>query len=134
MTTGTDAPKEATLFGHPRGLTSLFATEMWERFSYYGMRAILIYTLVNYLLKDPTLHSIFGYYAFKHALELVFNAGRPLAVQPLASTIYGTYTAFVYLTPVIGGFIADRWIGQRYSVIIGAIIMAIGEFTLMLPQ
>ena len=84
------------------------------------MRAILVYSLVNYLLKTPTVDSVFGYHAFKHLLELVFNAGHPLGVQPLSSTIYGTYTAFVYLTPVIGGFIADRWIGQRYSVIIGA--------------
>src|SRR5580658_9197324 len=134
MTMEAGAPKEATLFGHPRGLTFLFQTEMWERFSYYGMRAILIYSLVNYLLLHPTVDSILGYRPFKHILELVFNAGHPLAVQPLSSTIYGTYTAFVFLTPVIGGFIADRWIGQRYSVIIGAIIMAIGEFTLMLPQ
>jgi POT family proton-dependent oligopeptide transporter len=133
-TTDAAAPKEATWFGHPRGLTWLFATEMAERFSYYGMRAILVYSLVNYLLKNPTVNTIFGYHAFKHILELVFNAGHPLGVQPLSSTIYGTYTAFVYLTPVIGGFIADRWIGQRYSVVIGAIIMAIGEFTLMMPQ
>jgi proton-dependent oligopeptide transporter, POT family len=134
MTTGTDAPKEATLFGHPRGLTSLFATEMWERFSYYGMRAILILTLYNYLLHSPTVDGLIGYHALKWFLETVFNAGHPLALQPLSSEIYGLYTAFVYLTPVFGGMIADRWIGQRYSVIIGAIIMACGEFTLMLPQ
>lgn len=132
MTTDATAPKEATLFGHPRGLTYLFTTEMWERFSYYGMRAILIYTLVNSILKNP--QGVIGYSVLKRALELAFNAGHPLALQPLSSDIYGTYTAFVYLTPVIGGFIADRWIGQRYSVIIGGIIMAIGEFTLMLPQ
>jgi POT family proton-dependent oligopeptide transporter len=134
MTTETAAPKEPQLFGHPRGLTSLFATEMWERFSYYGMRAILIYSLVNYLLLHPTVDGVIGYHTLKRALELVFNAGHPLATQPLSSTIYGTYTAFAYLTPLLGGAIADRWIGQRYSVIIGAIIMALGEFTLMLPQ
>ena len=126
------APKEATILGHPRGLTFLFTTEMWERFSYYGMRAILIYTLVNHILKHPS--TVIGYSVLKRALELAFNAGHPLALQPLSSNIYGTYTAFVYLTPVIGGFIADRWIGQRYSVIIGAVIMAVGEFKLMLPQ
>ncbi|HTW34090.1 MAG TPA: peptide MFS transporter [Rhizomicrobium sp.] len=126
------APKEPTLFGHPRGLTFLFTTEMWERFSYYGMRAILIYTLVNHILKHP--NAVLGYSVLKRALELAFNAGHPLAMQPLSSNIYGTYTAFVYLTPVVGGFIADRWIGQRYSVIVGGVIMAIGEFTLMLPQ
>ena len=132
MTTEAGAPKEATILGHPRGLTFLFTTEMWERFSYYGMRAILIYTLVNHILKHP--QAVLGYSVLKRALELALNAGHPLAMQPLSSNIYGTYTAFVYLTPVIGGLIADRWIGQRYSVIIGAIIMAVGEFTLMLPQ
>jgi proton-dependent oligopeptide transporter, POT family len=135
MTTVAAAPKrESTILGHPTGLTFLFTTEMWERFSYYGMRAILIYSLVNYLLKAPTVDSIIGFQAFRHVLEFVFNAGRPLAIQPLSSTIYGTYTAFVYITPVFGGWIADRWIGQRYSVIIGAIIMAFGEFALMLPH
>src|SRR5271154_5379313 len=135
MTTEAAAPKrESTILGHPTGLTFLFTTEMWERFSYYGMRAILIYSLVNYLLLHPTVDTIFGFHAFKRILELVFNAGRPLAIQPLSSTIYGTYTAFVYITPVLGGWLADRWIGQRYSVIIGAIIMAFGEFALMLPH
>jgi len=128
------AVKERTLFGHPIGLSYLFTTEMWERFSYYGMRAILIYTLVNYLLLLPTAESVIGYHALKHIFELVYNGGLPLAPQPLSSLIYGHYTAFVYFTPVIGGFIADRWLGQRNSVIIGAIIMAIGEFTLMSPH
>lgn len=134
MTTDSAAPKEPTLFGHPRGLTFLFTTEMWERFSYYGMRAILIYSLVNWLLKHPAVDGIIGYHALKTALEWFFNAGRPLAPQPLSSNIYGTYTALVYLTPFIGGFISDRWIGQRRSVIIGGAIMALGEFTLMTSQ
>ena len=125
---------EPTWFGHPRGLTFLFTTEMWERFSYYGMRAILIYSLVNHLLTHPTVDTILGYHTFKRVLELVFNAGHTLAPQPLSSNIYGAYTAFVYLTPLLGGMIADRWIGQRFSVIIGAIVMACGEFALMLPQ
>jgi POT family proton-dependent oligopeptide transporter len=134
MTADASAPKEPQLFGHPRGLTFLFTTEMWERFSYYGMRAILVYTLVNYLLQHPVVDSVIGYRALKHALEVIFNAGQPLGPQPLSSLIYGNYTAFVYLTPLIGGAIADRWIGQRYSVIIGAVVMAIAEFTLMTPQ
>jgi POT family proton-dependent oligopeptide transporter len=128
------APKGGTLFGHPRGLTYLFTTEMAERFSYYGMRAILVLYLTNYLLLHPTVDGVVGYGAVKHLLELIFNAGHPLGVQPLSSAIYGAYTALVYLTPFFGGIIADRWIGQRYSVIIGGVIMAIGEFTLMLPQ
>ncbi len=126
--------KERTLFGHPIGLSYLFTTEMWERFSYYGMRALLVLTLANYLLLTPTAESVIGYHALKHFFELIYNGGQPLSPKPLASLIYGNYTSFVYLTPILGGIIADRWLGQRKSVVIGAIIMATGEFTLMLPQ
>src|SRR6185437_15933083 len=125
---------EPELFGHPRGLTFLFTTEMWERFSYYGMRAILVLYLTNYLLLHPAVDHVIGYSTIKGILEFVFNGGKPLAVKPLSSLIYGNYTAFVYLTPYFGGIIADRWIGQRYSVIIGGVIMAAGEFTLMVPE
>jgi proton-dependent oligopeptide transporter, POT family len=125
---------ERQLFGHPLGLTYLFTTEMWERFSYYGMRAILILYLTNFVLLHPHVESVVGYETIKSVFEAVFNGGHHLAVQPLSSIIYGNYTAFVYLTPVLGGIIADRWLGQRYSVIIGGIIMTIAEFTLMLPQ
>ncbi|HEY5238232.1 MAG TPA: peptide MFS transporter [Rhizomicrobium sp.] len=128
------APREAELFGHPRGLTYLFTTEMWERFSYYGMRAILVLYLTNYLLLHPQVDSVLGYHTLKEIFEYIFNGGRPLGVQPLSSVIYGNYTAFVYLTPFFGGIIADRWLGQRRSVIVGGIIMAAGEFVLMAPQ
>ncbi|MBV9331674.1 MAG: peptide MFS transporter [Alphaproteobacteria bacterium] len=123
---------EARLFGHPRGLTFLFTTEMWERFSYYGMRAILVLYLTNYLLlPGPSAH-VLGYHAIKGAFEGIL--GHPLGVQPFSSLIYGNYTAFVYLTPFFGGIIADRWIGQRYSVIIGGVTMAAAEFVLMSPD
>jgi POT family proton-dependent oligopeptide transporter len=128
------AVKERTLFGHPIGLSYLFTTEMWERFSYYGMRALLILTLANYLLLQPTADSVIGYQSLKHFFEIVYNGGDPLGPYPLASLVYGNYTSFVYLTPLIGGVIADRWLGQRNSVIVGAAIMAIGEFTLMSPH
>src|ERR1700742_4172136 len=97
------ADKTPQLFGHPRGLTFLFTTEMWERFSYYGMRAILVLYLTNYLLLHPAVDGIVGYSAMKRAFELIFNAGHPLGVQPLSSAIYGGYTALVYLTPFFGG-------------------------------
>jgi POT family proton-dependent oligopeptide transporter len=129
-----DAPAEKNLFGHPRGLTWLFTTEMWERFSYYGMRAILILYLTNFLLLPGVSEHVIGYHAIKHLFETLFNGGRPLDVQPFSSLIYGNYTAFVYLTPFFGGLIADRWIGQRYSVIIGGVTMAIAQFVLMAPN
>ena len=132
--TAAGAVKERTLFGHPIGLSYLFTTEMCERFSYYGMRALLILTLANYLLLQPTADSVIGYQALKHFFEIIYNGGAPLGPYPLASLVYGNYTSFVYLTPLIGGVIADRWLGQRNSVIVGAAIMAIGEFTLMSPK
>jgi POT family proton-dependent oligopeptide transporter len=129
-----DTAPEKTLFGHPRGLTWLFTTEMWERFSYYGMRAILVLYLTQFLLLHPNFESVIGYHAVKHVLEVIFNGGRPLDVQPFSSLIYGNYTAFVYLTPFFGGLIADRLLGQRFSVIVGGVTMAIAEFTLMSPD
>ena len=123
--------RERTLLGHPLGLSVLFGTEMWERFSYYGMRAILILYLTNFLLLQPIASNVVGH----DMLRAIFESFTgPLNVQQFASMIYGTYTAFVYLTPFFGGIIADRWLGQRYTVIIGAITMAIAEFTLMLPE
>jgi POT family proton-dependent oligopeptide transporter len=125
MTVETAPARAAELFGHPRGLTFLFATEMWERFSYYGMRALLVLYMVKHLLQPGQAETVIGYGAIKAALEFLFG---PLGVQPLSSHIYGFYTAFVYLTPVIGGLIADRWLGQRRTVILGAVLMAIGHF------
>ena len=129
-----DQGPQKTLFGHPRGLTWLFTTEMWERFSYYGMRAILILYLTNVLLLPGHAEHAIGYAWVKHLFESLFNGGEPLGIQPFSSLIYGNITAFVYLTPFFGGLIADRWIGQRYSVIIGGVMMAIAEFTLMSPD
>jgi POT family proton-dependent oligopeptide transporter len=113
------------LFGHPRGLTFLFATEMWERFSYYGMRALLVLYMVKYLLEPQRAGAVIGLAPFRHALEAVFG---PLAPQPFASQIYGFYTGLVYLTPIFGGLLADRVLGQRRTVILGAALMAIGHF------
>jgi len=113
------------LFGHPRGLSFLFATEMWERFSYYGMRALLVLYMVKYLLDPKHASEVTGLSAFRHAVEFVFG---PLATQPLASQIYGFYTGLAYLTPIFGGLLADRVLGQRRTVILGAGLMAIGHF------
>ena len=119
------AKAPSDLFGHPRALSFLFATEMWERFSYYGMRALLVLYMVEYLLKPAQADSVLGLAGFKSALEAVFG---PLSVQPLASQIYGFYTGLVYLTPIFGGLLADRVLGQRRTVILGAALMAVGHF------
>jgi POT family proton-dependent oligopeptide transporter len=117
------APKQ--LFGHPRGLAFLFGTEMWERFSYYGMRALLVLYLTEYLLLPGHSEQVIGLATLRSGLESIFG---PLGTQPFSSYIYGFYTAFVYLTPIFGGLLADRVLGQRKTVIIGAILMAIGHF------
>ena len=90
---------DKTLFGHPRGLFVLFFAEMWERFSYYGMRALLIF------------------YLTKHWL---FSDGQ-------ANLVYGAYASLVYITPVLGGFLADRYLGQRKAVLFGAVLLTIGH-------
>jgi POT family proton-dependent oligopeptide transporter len=127
--------KGRTLFGHPIGLFVLFLTEMWERFSYYGMRGLLKLYMVNYLLVsgrqllqggservtgDPG--AVFGWSWIQTLL--------PVDVQGQASVIYGWYTGLVYLTPLLGGFIADRYWGQRKTVVFGGLLMAFGHFVM----
>ncbi len=120
-----DSTSASDLFGHPRGLTFLFATEMWERFSYYGMRALLVLYMVKYLLQPDRAESVIGLGALRSIYESMLG---PLGVQPFSSHIYGLYTGLVYLTPVLGGILADRVLGQHRTVLIGAVLMALGHF------
>src|SRR5712691_9510031 len=120
-----DMARPRDLFGHPRGLSFLFATEMWERFSYYGMRALLVLYMVKYLLQPGHADSVIGLGALKQFYEAIFG---PLDVQPFASHIYGLYTGLVYLTPLFGGMLADRVLGQHRTILLGAAMMAIGHF------
>jgi POT family proton-dependent oligopeptide transporter len=119
------------LFGHPRGLTFLFTTEMWERFSYYGMRSLLVLYMTKFLLLSDHSGHVIGLAALKRALEGVFG---PLDVQPLSSQIWGLYTGLVYFTPIFGGLLADRVLGQRRTVVIGAVLMAFGHFMMAVEQ
>ncbi len=121
----------ADLFGHPRGLTFLFTTEMWERFSYYGMRSLLVLYMTKYLLLPDHAGSVAGLLTVKHGLETVFG---PLDVQPLSSQIWGLYTGLVYFTPIFGGLLADKVLGQRRTVVVGAVLMAIGHFMMAIEQ
>ncbi len=121
-----EVAKGRTILGHPAGLFVLFFTEMWERFSYYGMRSLLVLYMVNHLFLHPEAgQRVLGFGLVKGGLEAIFG---PLEPQPLSSQIYGLYTAFVYLTPFFGGMLADRVIGQRRAVILGGVLMAIGHF------
>src|SRR6188768_571554 len=98
---------------------------MWERFSYYGMKALLVLYMVKYLLQPEHAQSVVGFATLKSGLEFLFG---PLDIQPLSSHIYGLYTGFVYFTPILGGIIADRMLGQRRTVVLGALLMALGHF------
>ncbi|MBL8305595.1 MAG: peptide MFS transporter [Rubrivivax sp.] len=120
------AAPAATWFGHPKGLAVLFLAEMWERTSYYGMRTLLVLYMVDHLFKRPDADSaVLGLAPLKAVLTL---AHGPLQAQALASLVYGLYTAFVYLSPVFGGMLADRVLGRRRTVVVGGLLMAIGHF------
>jgi POT family proton-dependent oligopeptide transporter len=171
--------QQRTLMGHPVGLFVLFFTEMWERFSYYGMRGLLKLYMVNYLfvsarqiyqggaydpskIADP--NAVFGWSFIQSLLPSVDAsqaaqciqtkvailtqgdavkglqavsvdvaqriAEQTCAIEPRASVIYGWYTGLVYLTPLLGGWMADRYLGQRRSVLMGGLVMAAGQFLL----
>jgi POT family proton-dependent oligopeptide transporter len=98
---------------------------MWERFSYYGMRALLVLYMVNHLLKPESAGEVLGLGALRSALE--FLSG-PLATQPFASQIYGLYTSGVYLTAILGGLLADRLLGRTRTIALGAGMMVAGHF------
>jgi POT family proton-dependent oligopeptide transporter len=119
------------LFGHPRGLTFLFGTEMWERFSYYGMRALLVYYLTKYLLLPGHVEHVLLYPQVKAFYEWMSG---PLNVQQISSLIYGTYTGLIYATPLLGGWLADRYLGQRHTVLIGIVLMAFGHFMMAVER
>src|SRR5215210_2278660 len=104
------AEHDRAFFGHPRGLSTLFFTEMWERFSYYGMRALLILFMTAPLT----------------AGGLGFDTAA-------AGAIYGLYTSMVYMATLPGGWIADRLIGQRRAVLYGGIVISSGHFSMAFP-
>jgi POT family proton-dependent oligopeptide transporter len=121
-------PQQRHIGEHPFALYFLFFTEMWERFSYYGMRALLVYYMMKHILLDQWKDTVLGHAALIGGLTKVFGT---MDLDAQSSQIYGLYTAFVYLTPLAGGMIADRFIGQRRSVYIGGLIMAAAQFVLM---
>ena len=125
------ARQDTAFLGHPKGLFFLAFTEAWERFSFYGMTALVVLYMVNQLLLPGHLGHIAGMDGFRAAIESIFG---PLSTQALASEIYGLYSAFVYFTPLLGGIVADRWIGQRNAVVIGALLMCGGHLAMAFDQ
>ncbi|MCK9542512.1 MAG: peptide MFS transporter [Novosphingobium sp.] len=116
------AAHDRAFLGHPKGLGYLSVVEGCERFSYYSMQTLLVLYMVNYLLLPGQEESVIGLSWLKDG----WYAG--LSGQPLASAIFGDYTALVYLTPILGGVLADRFLGRRMALILGGLIMALGHF------
>ncbi|MBU6267322.1 MAG: peptide MFS transporter [Sphingomonadales bacterium] len=115
-------PHDRAFLGHPRGLGFLALTEGCERFSYYSMQTLLVLYMVKYLLVPGRMAGVAG---LDWARDTLWGG---LAGQPLASAIFGTYTALVYMTPIAGGFIADMWLGRRRTLVLGGVVMTLGHF------
>ncbi len=125
LTAGVASSRDRAFLGHPSGFGYLAFTEGWERFSYYGMQALLVLYMVDQLLRPGHFEHVLGLGGLKAALQAVFG---PLSIQALSSQIFGLYTSLVYVTPILGGIAGDRWLGRRMAVTIGALTMAAGHF------
>lgn len=119
---------EDNIFGHPKGLFFLAFTEMWERFSFYGMRALLILYMVQDLLISDRVDKVAGMAAYRSAIESIFGQ---LSTQAFASQTFGLYAGFVYFTPLLGGLLADRWLGAKKVVMAGIALMTLGHFAMV---
>jgi len=115
-------PHDSAFLGHPKGLGYLAFVEGCERFSYYSMQTLLVLYMVKYLLLPANMGNVIGLQWLQQA------AYDGKEGQPLASAIFGDYSSLVYLTPIAGGLIADRWLGRRNTLLLGAVVMAIGHF------
>jgi proton-dependent oligopeptide transporter, POT family len=124
-----EARRRDTVFlGHPPGLGWLSASEFWERFSYYGMQGLLVLFGVHHLLLPGNVEKVIGFATLRHFVESFYGAN--LTPTALAAGITGLYSGLVYVTPLAGGYLADRVIGRTPTVALGATLMAIGEFML----
>jgi len=119
---------DRAFLGHPKGLGFLGFTEACERFSYYSMQTLLVLYMVNYLLVPERMDKVVG---LRWVQSHVFHG---ISGQPLASAIFGTYASLVYGTPILGGIIADKWLGRDRTLILGGILMAIGHFLMAIQS
>jgi POT family proton-dependent oligopeptide transporter len=117
-----------TFLGQPKGVAFLAMTEAWERFSFYGMRGLLVLYMVQELLLPGRIENVAGMGAFRAWAEGFFG---PMSTQAFASQTFGLYAGFVYFTPIFGGLIADRWLGAKKTVLIGIALMTLGHFAMV---
>ena len=122
---------DTAFFGHPRGLAWLSFTEVWERFSYYGMQTLLVLYMVHRLLLPGHIEHVFGFAPFRTALESVYG---PLSTEALGSAVFGLYAGLVWVTPVLGGLLADRVLGRTVTITAGAVLMTTGHFLMAFEQ
>ena len=116
---------QATFLGHPKGLAYIVFTEAWERFSFYGMQALLVLYMATYLFLPENSGKVGGFEPFQTGVEAVFG---PLSVQAFATQVFGLYVGLIYFMPVLGGLLGDRLIGRTKAVLAGGVLMAIGHF------
>jgi proton-dependent oligopeptide transporter, POT family len=116
-----------TILGHPRGLVVLAGTQLWERFSFYGMQTLLTLYLVNHLLKPGQIEGVWGFAAFRAGLEAITG---PLGTLALAAQIFGLYIGLFNIVPLLGAWAGDGPLGQRRTVVIGLILMAAGHLAM----
>jgi POT family proton-dependent oligopeptide transporter len=121
----TKSKSDTQFLGHPAGLGWLAASEFWERFSYYGMQTLLVLYLTHYLLQPGHIEQVWGFGTFRQLLAHIFGRQSQMA---LASNTAQLYAGFVYVTPLLGGYLADRVIGRTKTVTTGAMLMVAGTF------
>jgi proton-dependent oligopeptide transporter, POT family len=117
-----------TFLGQPVGVAYLAMTEAWERFSFYGMRALLVLYMVQEILLPGRIEGVAGMDGYRAWAEGAFG---PMSTQAFASQTFGLYAGFVYFTPMFGGLIADRWLGAKKTVMIGIVLMTLGHFAMV---
>lgn len=132
---GHAAKDDASFFGHPRGLATLAFTETFVAFSYYGMQSLLVLYLNNHLLQPGVVDHVLGIGPFRALVGMIYGDSQG---QALAAAIVGIYSALAFATPLLGGIVADRWLGRTATIALGAILMTFGHFfmvfeSLLLP-
>ena len=125
------APTSKELFGHPRGLTVLATTEMWERFSFYGMQALLMLYMTKYLLLPEHARGVFGLAAFRQGLSAIVG---PMTDLGFAAQTFGIYSGLIYGTPLIGAWLGDRVLGKTRTIILGCLLMSAGHLAMAFEQ
>ncbi len=119
------------LFGHPRGLTVLATTEMWERFSFYGMQALLMLYMTKHLLQPGVAPDVFGLAAFRSGLAAIVG---PMTDLAFAAQTFGIYSGLLYGTPLIGAWLGDQVLGKTRTITLGCLLMTAGHLTMALEQ